>query len=323
MLKKPDYEIQEEIKNGIKNQHIIIFDPANRELCYEYRIDNFPQFKCLGCSQKKKGRNIKLYNYGKEDEYVQIDGKDHVCELRPYIKDKFAKKEEWIIQKPDFKIEVTELKGKESKTLIVLDSNDKNYCFQYGICHKRFLCKQCLKQDHKVYAKLEKDKDGNEYLRHGPESHICEPKLYIPANQKEVILDSTKFEFIATRSGTRNILLYHENDKNLCYRFQYHNGYYTCSGCLKKKFYLLIRLCQKDDGEYFIIKSTTNTKHICEPQKYNPNMIKKIVTVPKSKVIFYRSKQNKLRFALFLDEEKKLCYDYRESSNAPNAFKCS
>uniref|UniRef100_A0A914XUE0 Uncharacterized protein n=1 Tax=Panagrolaimus superbus TaxID=310955 RepID=A0A914XUE0_9BILA len=309
IIKKPEYEVLNAFIKNSTRQRLIIFDPANRELCYEY----FPHrnaFQCGGCVKLRKDTRAQIYHNDTDKEYVELYTTDHICELRPYNPEKFSKPHK-IIRKPEYEIQSIIKNGKELKRLIVFDPEDNEYCYEYVLRAFGFTCKECLSKQHTASATLTNDKEGNECVRLGLNEHICESKPYVPEEKKEeVIIESEDFEVVNVDNQSQKVVIYDRIDRNLTYEFLQSSGdLYYCSRCKLKKHHLGIKLIKKDDGEY-CIKMDADIKHVCEPHddRQSPPLKPKIIKA--SNFFFYLNQEGKQRLAVFIDDDRTHCYTY-------------
>uniref|UniRef100_A0AC34FN12 Uncharacterized protein n=1 Tax=Panagrolaimus sp. ES5 TaxID=591445 RepID=A0AC34FN12_9BILA len=327
---KPDYKIIESLVNGKKQQRLIIFDPANKELCYEYALRKKKDvFDCCGCTELRKGTRLKIYYKNTPDEYCEIYSDEHICNLRPYNGSHTVATKK-ILKKPNYEIQNVIFRGKKTKKLIVFDEKDKELCYELCFEKSRFICRRCIKKKQNVFAYLETDGDGNECLRLGPNPHVCSLQLYQSEKDKqEIIIDASKFKLVPdSKEGTFKICIFVGEEKQLCYEFSFSSKSYRCVGCRKNDHQFIIKLCKKDNDEYFIQMKNCQ-KHVCKPQKFKCDNSKNAETTEKSakNFILYQNENGTKKMIVFPSEadknDKKYCYDYLLDRTIFRCNKCA
>uniref|UniRef100_A0A914PUH8 Uncharacterized protein n=1 Tax=Panagrolaimus davidi TaxID=227884 RepID=A0A914PUH8_9BILA len=185
IIEKPNYEILENC-NTKSGKILIVFDPNNRSQCHEFPWQNFHKaFRCKECHAR-----VKISNASTENEYIEILILNHECPFRQFDREKYFKFNKFVLE-PNFEIRNDMWGGKERKTLIILDKNDKTKCYIYGFdsFHKLFQCNNCILKQIKVSAKLHENSDGENYVILSNKQHVCESVKYIPLkNDDDIIL---------------------------------------------------------------------------------------------------------------------------------------
>ena len=86
IVRRPDYEIQKVVKQGIERKTLVIFDTGNRDLCYKYTFHEIShRFVCYLCRYYGGlGAYAIIRNDENGTEYVELRGEEHACMLQSY-----------------------------------------------------------------------------------------------------------------------------------------------------------------------------------------------------------------------------------------------
>uniref|UniRef100_A0A914QAE4 Uncharacterized protein n=1 Tax=Panagrolaimus davidi TaxID=227884 RepID=A0A914QAE4_9BILA len=327
-IRKPNYEILENCSTN-SGKVLIIFNPNNRNLCYDFRWrSNTKSFCCISCDVEAK-----IMNTSKENEYIEILKLNHHCKYRPYNREQYFIFNNFVLA-PDFEIRSQMVKGKERKTLFIFNENDKTKCynFRYYSGDKVFICKECPKQEVHVTAKLHQNSDGEDYLILSKKQHVCEMVKYNPQKDDEIILRQPDFKLMEeTCDGVPKLFVFDSQDKNLCYIFspvKKNYNRYICRGChnfverskkTKEKLngVVYLSLIKDENGEYII--QIKNQKHLCQPRKYEPQKYELKI----ADCFFYYQKKSSpksLNVAILLSTDSTLCYPFLYSKSSNNFY---
>uniref|UniRef100_A0A914YLL1 Uncharacterized protein n=1 Tax=Panagrolaimus superbus TaxID=310955 RepID=A0A914YLL1_9BILA len=322
IIKKPEYEFVEVFQNGMKKTRLIIYTGENKKFCYEYFWDQHKnRYHCCGCIRKSV--RAAIYNINEENEYVMLINNNHICQPREYDSLKLFERQK-IVRKPDFEIQTILKNGTEKRTLVVFVPENRKMCHKYlsrNFSQQHFYCSRCHNKRHSVIARLCQDDDESEqYIVLGEEAHICDPKPYVSANSsQDIIVDSNDLIFISKTNGQSRIFVFNPKNRNMGYEFsETKNNFYMCLGCHQKRKSVIAKLCQKDNGEFYI-RMGPNQKHACQFRKYLLEKLEENLIYPPN-FMFYSKKTKRPHLILYCPENQKLCYDYRCCAN--NFFYC-
>ena len=86
IVRRPDYEIQKVVKNGIETKTLVLFEPGNRDLCYKYAFCEISQrFMCNSCHYHGHfGVIAKIQVDENGSEYAELRRDEHICMLQTY-----------------------------------------------------------------------------------------------------------------------------------------------------------------------------------------------------------------------------------------------
>uniref|UniRef100_A0A914P0R1 FLYWCH-type domain-containing protein n=1 Tax=Panagrolaimus davidi TaxID=227884 RepID=A0A914P0R1_9BILA len=181
-------------KNSKGSPKMIIFASKDKKLCYNYNLVNRDKiWYCSECTKQKKLISAKVRIDFDDEEYVQLGNAGHVCKPLKYSSLKsviieIVKSTDVIIPKRiegkgNILTEPFELRtnkdGIKDQILIIFASNEKKQCyiFEYTNSSKSYYCKNCLKENSYVSAKI-CEKDKKKYVMLGQKKHICKPVKY-------------------------------------------------------------------------------------------------------------------------------------------------
>uniref|UniRef100_A0AC34FAT2 Transposase n=1 Tax=Panagrolaimus sp. ES5 TaxID=591445 RepID=A0AC34FAT2_9BILA len=323
IVEKPDFKIIKFEKNGIQKSILIIFCPSNKELCYEYFWDRSRnQYVCCECANIKHVTANVLMNE-KDEEYVELSKATHVCNLRPYNADKF--KANTIIEKSEFEVIETIVKGKLVKRLFLFTNADKQFCYTFYCDNtsKKYFCSQCALKSHHIRGSLGKDQTGNEYFETGNRAHICEPLKYLPRK----IVKLPDYQLLNRKFGQKivqKLILFDSNDKDLCYEYVLErNSLYRCLNCKNyHKTAVTAKLIKNEKYGEFI--QLCQNEHKCKPIKFIPEYEIKILLKPDFKLDEYVTKNgvNIKLLSIFDQGDKSKCYTYNYTPGAKE-YRCN
>uniref|UniRef100_A0A914QKB9 Uncharacterized protein n=1 Tax=Panagrolaimus davidi TaxID=227884 RepID=A0A914QKB9_9BILA len=330
VLKKPNYEIFE--NPGGKRRMLFIFNSTDKNLCYEYSYDSrFKKFLCKGCIPKRC--LAILCHEGTENECIELENNEHICEKRKYEPEKYSQYHDFILSE-NFEISTKLKNGEEKKCLIIFDKTNKNLCYTYYYSAKAniYVCNGCAAKNHRTFAKPFKNAEGEEYIRLSNVEHVCELQPYQP--KKQIIIQSSNFEIMEnTKTGIPKIFVFTDSkDRKFCYVYtvcakEKDKNRFNCASCISvagkqknKKAPGSLYLCKDESGNPYL--RTTDQKHICKPRKYNP---KKYEASEKCFDFFlFRSKNEPklLKAAIFHPSNKELCYEMVYYEKCRTTFVC-
>ena len=157
-------------QDGSKSEHITIFDPENKELCYVYYYESKNLYKCLACQKFKHSVFIKLHRSGTNEIFVQYSPREHRCVPQP---------EALILDSADFKIKKDQC-GKIQE-MVVFERENREFCYRFYLVGKGhcFRCRGCHSEKKNVRARLYEKENGELYIK--VEDHVCTPTLVTEA----------------------------------------------------------------------------------------------------------------------------------------------
>uniref|UniRef100_A0AC34FJE9 Uncharacterized protein n=1 Tax=Panagrolaimus sp. ES5 TaxID=591445 RepID=A0AC34FJE9_9BILA len=320
-VESTDFRIFNYTHRGISKSTLIIFDPSNKNLCYEFFWDNRRKlYECSGCHMSKgisaviadktfcyeytwveERRSYTCYRCQKLNryvharilknkdgiEYVELSRNEHKCELQKFVPEQ--KWDEKIVKASNFKIEEDRTKiGTIVKRLIIFDSNDATLCHIYNHTKRRdqFYCTACKFRNKYVTAKLHhSDEPEKSYVELNSIEHVCEAQKY---NLLKVITksDYVLHECVVDGFKRKFVIIFDPTDKNLCYHYCYYgtDKAYLCVNCRKMDTLVSARFNKnKNSGEEYL--SLNKTQHACKSIKYIPEEFSsRIVTFGNYKV---------------------------------------
>uniref|UniRef100_A0A914P8I6 Uncharacterized protein n=1 Tax=Panagrolaimus davidi TaxID=227884 RepID=A0A914P8I6_9BILA len=161
--------------------------------------------------------------------------------------------------------------------IILFTSETKEFYYElrYVALEGLFKCHSCLKLKKHVGAKLYKKKNGEEYLMHLENEHVCEPKKYDALNfEKPKTVPKSMFELYQSAKGVANkrMVIFTSEMKDLIYEYSLTGNLYCCLECTKLKKYVTAKLMGENEDKYLEL---SKTEHVCKPKKYNPKNFKK------------------------------------------------
>uniref|UniRef100_A0AC34F5Q8 Uncharacterized protein n=1 Tax=Panagrolaimus sp. ES5 TaxID=591445 RepID=A0AC34F5Q8_9BILA len=168
ILKKPNYEVLENC-NVRSGKMLFIFDDHDKTECYEYYFDQtYRHFYCCGCQKRKM--KAKIYCENTDNEYIELDTDKHICKKRKYEPEKYQQFNKFVLL-PNFEIRTNVKNGKEKKSLLIFDSNDKSLCYiyRYVLQGNYFICNGCCSRP--VTAKLSQNSAEENYIILSPADH--------------------------------------------------------------------------------------------------------------------------------------------------------
>uniref|UniRef100_A0AC34G3B9 Uncharacterized protein n=1 Tax=Panagrolaimus sp. ES5 TaxID=591445 RepID=A0AC34G3B9_9BILA len=278
-----------------------------------------------------------------ENEYIEIERDEHRCKTQKYDPEKYQKLCKFVLPL-NFEIRSKMEYGKGKKQLIIFDGDDKTKCFiyQYNTHGNYFVCNGCKNRN--VYAKLAQNSDGEDYIILSPTEHTCSSRPYIQESE-EIIIRSPNFKYLEkSAKGPPKLFIFDPKDKNLSYVFSPVYGAkksnrFQCQECTKQeverekfiqrmdgrevKGIVTVELCEEDNGIFFV-RTNKNQKHLCFPQKYQPEKYEPKKPMDPKKYFYFRSADSRkaLYIAVYYPEDRTLCYQlcYNKTDNR---FKCS
>uniref|UniRef100_A0A914YWE8 FLYWCH-type domain-containing protein n=1 Tax=Panagrolaimus superbus TaxID=310955 RepID=A0A914YWE8_9BILA len=301
---------------------LIVLNPKNKKLCYEYYWEQKCQyFVCCGCVINRKTCVARYHKNDKKDgdEYVTFGRAPHVCEWRKYDIEYFFKDRKRI-DSTNFEVHEEIKNGVERKALIILSESDKTKCYKlyYTAASKCFSCLECKKLKHCVSARVFDDPiDKKQYAIPGKNDHICNLQEYIPAKKiDDEIVESSGFLKLQNQSGPLKIIVFDQKNKKLCYEFTCRKGtnIFSCLGCHEKdnrklEGNALIQLCTRENGEEYLTLKKWN--HCCKMRKYEAEKFQEII-FREPDFIFYREPKDPIiNLAIFCSNDKEKFYKYR------------
>uniref|UniRef100_A0AC34FI66 Uncharacterized protein n=1 Tax=Panagrolaimus sp. ES5 TaxID=591445 RepID=A0AC34FI66_9BILA len=323
ILRKPEYEIFEKCFKNNRNL-LVIFDPNNREFCYEFSDCGSHRWFCRECKTLK----AVLRNEASENEYLEMDDIFHDCKKQEYKREKYLQLKTFVLL-PNFEIQTSTKNGVERKTLIIFDENDKSlyHLYSYVPSRKCFVCRKCESQKVHVTANLHKNDEEMEYIILCNQKHICQLETY--KGKKEIIIKSPNFKLHKeTSTGKPKIIIFNEDDATLCHIyspvFNDNNNKFYCLRCKKAgNGDITVQLCKDKNGMNYVLVQNQKP-HKCTLQKYDQNIFKVKTILNHSKYIFLRDKKlPKFVFAAFYHStEKKLCYKFLLKRSSNTFFCC-
>uniref|UniRef100_A0A914Q8Z3 Uncharacterized protein n=1 Tax=Panagrolaimus davidi TaxID=227884 RepID=A0A914Q8Z3_9BILA len=282
-------------KTLTKSINVAIFHSSNSNLCFTFsycKSSNY--FHCLNCTKLKKNYHIrppKKDENGKE--YFVHDPSKHSCkpikvssistsnfqnlERKDITFEGESKKEmkideKRIIKLPNFEFRPNKF-GEPEGTLVVFDSKDKSFCYEYYYHTSKeiFVCSKCQIKHSYVTAKIHVDEEnGEKFIKLSKKEHICQP---IKDAFAEKVIAASKFTFLNRDDETKptKIIVFTSEKKEFYYEFRYipsHNNY-LCGVCWVLKKRVCVKSYKKENGDEYLM-TLKNDKHVCEPKKYDP-----------------------------------------------------
>uniref|UniRef100_A0AC34GVW7 Uncharacterized protein n=1 Tax=Panagrolaimus sp. ES5 TaxID=591445 RepID=A0AC34GVW7_9BILA len=318
IVKKLNFKVINFEKNGVSKSMLIIFNPSNKELCYEYFWDTKAKcYVCCGCANIKHV-TAKICKNENGEDFVKLNKNEHVCVLRPYAPEKFA--DFLIVDKSGYeKCEYTS-NGISYSKIFIFTSNSKEFCYKFCINHgKKYYCSACRRHNNQhTLAVLSKDVKGNEYVSLSSKKHLCEPIKYNP--KVRILLPN--FQLLKRKIQNRivqKLIVFTDNDRKMCYEYRLSETYYICHECHKiGKHHASANIITTGDGAECV--EIGYTKHICKPIKFVPetSVEFKIVKQPDFKLDEFASKKI---LSIFDKNDKTKCYTY-SWRNSGKFFQC-
>uniref|UniRef100_A0A914Q8Q8 Uncharacterized protein n=1 Tax=Panagrolaimus davidi TaxID=227884 RepID=A0A914Q8Q8_9BILA len=255
-----------------------------------------------------------------ENGIVKVEDKKHVCSKIQYSPEKYFVLQ--IIRKPNYEI-LENCNTKSGKVLIVFNANNRNECHEYRWrkCLKLFCCLGCC-----ATAKIKNGSKGNENIELLKLHHGCEYRQFNREKYfkfKNFVL-SPNFEIQTEMVGEREkktLKIFNESDRTKCYvYYDVRNNNYECINCKKQKVYVSAKLEQNSDGENYIILS--NSKHICEMVKYEPQKNDEIILRPPNIKVMEETLNGIPKLFIFDSADKSLCYIFSRFKGGIQLYTC-
>uniref|UniRef100_A0AC34F2E3 Uncharacterized protein n=1 Tax=Panagrolaimus sp. ES5 TaxID=591445 RepID=A0AC34F2E3_9BILA len=310
-----NFKLLKYIKNDILRMKLSIFPSSNKIQCYEYYwFKREKYFICCGCAVKgKHSTRAKIIKKNGKD-VVQLNGNEHVCEIREYKK---------IIEKFNFELfsfSYGILRRNIKRLILFLDSSrDECYEYEWHYQSKGYYCSGCFRKKNSVSAKLYQREDGTEFVMLNSKLHVCEPRKFKPekyAEKQIVTADKFKiFKNVQNGIDRSKMVIFTSSEKKMCYEYFWQNRSQTfhCCACSNKKNTIEAEVCKDSDGNDQYLKLYWK-KHVCEPRKYEPEKFKsskEIVESSNFKIFQYKNKNELIsRLIVFCPTNKNLCYEF-------------
>uniref|UniRef100_A0AC34F8F2 Uncharacterized protein n=1 Tax=Panagrolaimus sp. ES5 TaxID=591445 RepID=A0AC34F8F2_9BILA len=282
------------------NTRLIIYTSVKKDFIHEYTKTSSKSFHYLPCRAKKHNVIAKLFKDENDENYVQYcKNQDHICQPRKYDPKKYIQPK--LISSDEHFSFHDGCNGEKDKYLVVFTSEKKDFAYQYymdkpGI----YRCKGCSNKNKWVAASLivdingkksvklgqqehvfiENEENGTKSVKVSQHEHVCQPQIYDPKKyvySKQIIISHENFLFHdGISNGQKNkylILFINTTEKNdPCYQYNMLKpGFYQCRECYsKKKHFVSAKIIEDKNG----LKSLKlgEKQHICQPQKYNPDV---------------------------------------------------
>ena len=328
----PDYEIQKYVTFGKEFQKLIIFDPDDRKLCYEFRLSS-NVFRCRKCSALKAYVSAKLCQDENGEEYIRHSKTEHVCSPVPY---KPAPNPE--INKLDSSKFVYKEKSDGHGRLYIFASDNRKLCYKYAKTVKTdYYCMGCkqIRSADIARVNLMKNEAGEHYVLIKNPNHLCQPSPFEEEVETLVQLPNFQFYNDERKKAVPNFLLFHRKNRKLCYDYRFESGHqsYYCSRCKGAR--PSAKVFKNEDGSEFLRLGAT--KHTCKPMQYSEvkKRNKEFVILKGTGIEFEKLKRkcggkgrieagdfelqrNKLgvldaKLVIFRSMDRSLCYEYHYS----------
>uniref|UniRef100_A0AC34GU60 Uncharacterized protein n=1 Tax=Panagrolaimus sp. ES5 TaxID=591445 RepID=A0AC34GU60_9BILA len=257
----------------------------------------------------------------------------HFCSLRKYDPAKYTVDVTTrIVENHNFKVIKYTQKGITSSKLFIFDPSKKNLCRGYiwDKDNEYYLCIGCNSESQRIFARICKNVDGNEYLMLSKNEHVCDLREFNSDKYKDdIIVKKPMFQHVEQKvAGEKRkyLLIFTANDQKFYYKFSYENGYLPiCSKCTQKNLYIQAYVLTDDDGNEYV--SVRNKEHICKPLEYNSSDFEdnQIIKPPGYQVI-KRNWRGKFveKLVVFDSTDKSLCYEYTlQQTKKTKRYKCN
>uniref|UniRef100_A0A914P4Y9 Uncharacterized protein n=1 Tax=Panagrolaimus davidi TaxID=227884 RepID=A0A914P4Y9_9BILA len=193
IVEAPNFKVINFLRYGVPKSRLFIFASNDNIMGYEYFFsDKYKVYRCNACEKMKNSTKARIYKNANGEDYVKLNERKHICKMVNYESRNYDKMVEAgqsdnntiIIKEPNFKIHIFKNKGISRKWLIVFPLNDdKNKCYEFSWAKstKRYECLGCdNKKKKRVSAELCQKEDGTNYVKLGPQKHVCEYRKYNP-----------------------------------------------------------------------------------------------------------------------------------------------
>uniref|UniRef100_A0AC34G109 Uncharacterized protein n=1 Tax=Panagrolaimus sp. ES5 TaxID=591445 RepID=A0AC34G109_9BILA len=212
-VQSTDFRVFNYTHRGITKSTLVIFDPSNKNLCYEFFWDNRRKlYECSGCHMSK-GISAVIRQDEKGEDYVEMDKIDHI-----YIKKKYCYKFAYFNKYNFFGCVKCQQVGHALFAHLLTDKNGNQYI---SMKNKPHLCKPI------------------EYVQ---SQFIDKKKVLLPNYQ--IITRKANGKFV------KHLAIFDSNDKSLCYEYTWaeERRSYTCYRCQKLNRYVHARILKNKDG---------------------------------------------------------------------------
>uniref|UniRef100_A0A914P041 Uncharacterized protein n=1 Tax=Panagrolaimus davidi TaxID=227884 RepID=A0A914P041_9BILA len=297
-------------KNGVRPKLLVFTSPELTTFHLYTYISHRSVYACQEC----KWKNTAIVDVDKNRNIcAKLTTKEHLCPTQNVIPESFV--ESKVVKKPNYEIIDRGKYKLNGKTLIIFDSIDKEFCYEYFEQKSMFYCLACMgmkPQRKTVKAKVHFEGTEKEYVEIICNEHICKKRKYQPENYQKIheFVLKPNFEIQRyTKHGTekKKLIVFNENDKSLCYSYYYDSRResYVCKNCSKKGKLVTAKLLQNSEEEEYIILSIV--KHICNLKPYVP--LKGELTINSSQIKLMKETKNGLpKLFVFVGNDKKKCY---------------
>uniref|UniRef100_A0AC34FSS7 Transposase n=1 Tax=Panagrolaimus sp. ES5 TaxID=591445 RepID=A0AC34FSS7_9BILA len=335
IIEAPNFKIFSYKHIGIQKLKLVIFFPANTNLCHEYSWDNnLKCFVCIGCSAQKRQITAFKSKHSNGKEYILLSQLEHVCILREFDSQKFF--DDIILKKPDYEIIERNVYGITQKYIFIFVGPDKKYCYKFrqqksGKKSTYFVCPNCVHKYTHISAYICYDDDKNEeYISLKNRKHICEPIKFEPEKYlTPKIIYPPNYQLIKRKTNGRivqRLVIFDKNDKDFGYEYTWNakRNHFKCNPCHSKhKIFVSAKLVTtENDDEKTEYVQLGRAEHKCEPRKFVPE-----------KIDYEIVKQNDFKMdnflgnlcehiTIFLPNVKSLCYSYSKEPTK-NTFICN
>uniref|UniRef100_A0A914QNR5 Uncharacterized protein n=1 Tax=Panagrolaimus davidi TaxID=227884 RepID=A0A914QNR5_9BILA len=270
VLKKPDFEIQTVIKNGKERKRLIVFDPDDRQFCYEYVLRSSFGFNCKKCLSQSYTTSAILTTDEHGEECVRLGNNEHICEPIQYTLEE--EKEEIIIDSEDFEVITDE--SSNSQKIIIYDKIDKNLTYEF--LHSSgdlYYCSNCKSKKRHFGIKLIKNDEGENYIKMSADiKHVCESKddRQSPSLKKKIV-KAPYFFFYLNHERKQRLAVFVGKEKTNCYTYYLintdHRKKFLCCGCSTFDRKPSARVWKDESGEIYLELGLVD--HVCTPKDFS------------------------------------------------------
>uniref|UniRef100_A0A914RA25 Uncharacterized protein n=1 Tax=Panagrolaimus davidi TaxID=227884 RepID=A0A914RA25_9BILA len=193
--------------------------------------------------------------------------------------------------------------------------------YEYSWCEEtsEFKCGPCANR-RTVRAKLFIDENSEECIKCGKNDHVCIQRPLNEGNlgREKRMITEPNFKILSI-GQKRNLIVFDSEDRTKCYKYYWSasSNTFICMGCRTREYFVYARFKttngnSEEENEKIIILSDTN--HVCPLLDYEP-IAAVAAAFERSEEIHsgfeYRTfKNGPPKIFLFLDSDKKECYEY-------------
>uniref|UniRef100_A0AC34F7M0 Uncharacterized protein n=1 Tax=Panagrolaimus sp. ES5 TaxID=591445 RepID=A0AC34F7M0_9BILA len=328
-IEKPNFEIFSCDSRQKNIKRLIIFLDSSRTKCYEYSWRKCSyNYACCGCMALITLTTAKICQKEDGTEYILLKSNKHVCKIRQFYPQKYAKPE--IVEAGKFK-ELKNIRNDfNNSILIIFASVDKStyYKYSWNDVNKKYYCCSCNIKKAFKSAEICQDSDGRQFVKLGWQKHVCSPRKYDPKKYEKEIVESSNYKIYEYKHKGKMIsklIVFSPSNKTFCYEFYWHKTkkVYQCCCCPMTDNVNAVVCYDEQKKEFLILSKSQNN---CELHEFDGEKYEDDAIIKKPMYAIFLMASKNVKFLVILKTEKQdACYKflYNDRRKCYQCSKCS